>query len=208
MIKIISTILLFIVFLLASQGILLGESWFSIPVYGWCILYVLSAVASIWLYRKEWLRGFQSFQGKARQFWMIVINCLVIIFFLNVVLVDWIGISDETANQAALDTVIHNISPWLTFLDMVILAPIMEEILFRGALIGELSKKIPLIYGTLLSIIVFTGLHVMSWTEALIYGPVAIVISLAYVFTSNNLVVSTVIHMVNNFVAIFISMAN
>ena len=50
-----------------------------------------------------------------------------------------------------------------TFLGGVIVSPIVEEITFRGAILGGLKKQYSFIYANLLTSIFFLGIHLPGW---------------------------------------------
>lgn len=81
----------------------------------------------------------------------------------------------------------------ITFIVMVILRPLTEQLIYRHILIFELGKVIPKWSVILLSIIIETLVHVYdmdSWLEILPFAFIAIVTTGLYVKTNYNLMVA------------------
>lgn len=80
------------------------------------------------------------------------------------------------------------------FIITVILAPICEEIIFRGFLLGRLSAKYDLTTGILLSSVIFGVLHGGSFLSFTVFG---VILSMVFIKT-RSLLVPIIIHMVFN----------
>lgn len=92
------------------------------------------------------------------------------------------------------------------FLDIVIVTPIVEELLFRHLIIHELGKK--LTYGAMyvVSVLIFAGLHVLSASSPFEVGPyliMAIGFVVAYHYSGRNLAITITLHMINNLISYF-----
>nr|WP_272107578.1 CPBP family intramembrane glutamic endopeptidase [Staphylococcus sp. NRL 22/194] len=115
---------------------------------------------------------------------------------------------DDTVNNKTIEQLFTIKWLWpILFLDIVIITPIVEELLFRHLIIHELGKK--LTYGAMyvVSILVFAGLHVIHATSPFEIGPyiiMAIGFVVAYHFSGRNLATTITLHMANNFIS-FIS---
>lgn len=105
--------------------------------------------------------------------------------------------TESTANDAVLQTIFSGENPVLIILLIAVSAPIMEEIVFRGGIIGFWLKKYPVV-AIALSTISFGLVHgptdVISF---LIYALVGLILSLAY-YKTQRLEVSIAIHFLNN----------
>ncbi|MCS4486442.1 CPBP family intramembrane glutamic endopeptidase [Staphylococcus americanisciuri] len=111
----------------------------------------------------------------------------------------------ETGNQDALKIFFEQ-TQWLPimFIGIVIAAPIMEELLFRHLLIGELGKKFNIRFMSILSVILFALLHMQAAQTLLEIVPYLLLGSMfviTYVKSNGNIAVSIVTHMFNNLVA-------
>jgi membrane protease YdiL (CAAX protease family) len=85
---------------------------------------------------------------------------------------------------------------------IVVLAPISEEVCFRGMLFGGLRQRLPRVAAALLAGLVFGGLHALTGVTAvpplIVFG---FVLSLLYEKTGS-IVPGIVLHMLNNSVAL------
>ncbi len=70
--------------------------------------------------------------------------------------------------QMAQSELIFDVAPWLTFIMTVIVAPILEETVFRGLLYTRLKRAMPPLAAMIISAIVFGAVH-GTWI-ALIYA--------------------------------------
>ncbi|WP_154837231.1 CPBP family intramembrane glutamic endopeptidase [Staphylococcus sp. Marseille-Q1834] len=118
---------------------------------------------------------------------------------------------DDTANNKAIEQLFTVKWLWpILFLDIVIITPIVEELLFRHLIIHELGKK--LTYGAMyvISILIFAGLHVLGATSPFEIGPYLIMATgfvIAYHLSGRNLATTITLHMINNcvsFIAIIV----
>ena len=99
---------------------------------------------------------------------------------------------------------------WLVpflFLDIVILTPFVEELIFRHLIIHELGKK--LTYGLMyiVSILIFASLHCVGAKSPFEIGPYIIIASMivfVYHKTGRNLAVTITMHTINNAVSFLI----
>jgi membrane protease YdiL (CAAX protease family) len=87
-------------------------------------------------------------------------------------------------------------------LSTTLLAPFVEEMIFRKFLIGFFEKtlKIPLIVSAILSAIIFGLAHDFS-VFLLAYLPLALAISLSYAFSNRNVWIPIGVHFLNNLIA-------
>jgi membrane protease YdiL (CAAX protease family) len=85
---------------------------------------------------------------------------------------------------------------------IVVLAPISEEVCFRGMLFGGLREKLPRLGAALLSALIFGGLHALTGVSAvpplIVFG---FVLALLYEKTGS-IVPGIVLHMLNNSIAL------
>lgn len=109
---------------------------------------------------------------------------------------------NDTQNQMALLEMFHNPIAWpILFLDIVIVTPFVEELLFRHLIIHELGKKIGYTFAAILSIILFAGIHVIgakSPFEIGVYIIIASGVVYVYMKSKQNLAVSISFHMLVN----------
>lgn len=106
---------------------------------------------------------------------------------------------DSSSISKAVDSAFVN--PHIGFLLIIIITPIYEEILYRGILFKGARKNYTPFVGIILSSILFAVMHlnIVQSTHALFLG-----ILLAYIYHhTNSLVITTLIHILNNFLVLF-----
>ena len=94
----------------------------------------------------------------------------------------------------------------LAFISLVIVAPIAEEVLFRGYLFGKLRKYMPLWVTILIVSLLFAAVH-FQWNVAIDVFVLSIVLCLLRV-VSNSLWPSILLHMMKNGVAYYFLFIN
>ncbi|GLB46466.1 CAAX amino protease [Philodulcilactobacillus myokoensis] len=132
----------------------------------------------------------------------LTFGIIVLILFLMIYLSNLIPNSDnqKIINQEILKT------PWLSFISTVIVAPIAEELIFRGLffrfLFPKLNNKWTMGIGILCSSFVFAWLHVTSFgIELLPYLLGGLILSTTYVLF-NDIRYDIGLHMLNNLIAL------
>ena len=111
----------------------------------------------------------------------------------------------DTQNEMALDQLfkVHAFIPF-AFLLIVIVGPIVEELVFRHILIGELGKKFNFIVMGIISAVLFTYIHVTDAKSPFEFGAyfiLAIALVSVYLISKRNLAASISLHMLNNLVS-------
>lgn len=110
---------------------------------------------------------------------------------------------DTSANQEMIIKILHSSGRVYMIIYSLILAPILEEIVFRKLLYKALKEntKLPVWAIVLIISIVFAFIHVSDF-ESLVYFPqyfvLAIIITGSYAISKENLFVSTGLHFLNN----------
>ena len=116
------------------------------------------------------------------------------------------GTVETTANQVAVEEMVGSVPLWISFLLIVVLAPILEEIAFRGFILFTTKGSIVTYTRVFISGIIFSLLHtptdIISFLVYFIMG-----FGMAYAVKRTNMLESSIIiHLFNNTVA-FISLA-
>lgn len=123
-----------------------------------------------------------------------------------------LGGSDTSANQEIIESVVDS-KPMLMFVTTVFLAPILEEIIFRGMMFAWIYEKFPR-FAHLISSFLFAFAHVVigmlsgnvgEFIQIVPYFLMALVLSKLYE-KSNNIYVPIIAHTVNNFIAVIATM--
>lgn len=111
------------------------------------------------------------------------------------------GYGQTTANQEVINN--SGLPVLLLFLFAVLFAPVLEELIFRGILMGKVFGKDSNI-GLLLSSFLFGLIHnptnIGSWV---VYGGMGLVLGLAYRI-SGTYTNALILHMVNNFLSVLL----
>lgn len=94
----------------------------------------------------------------------------------------------------------------LAFISLVIIAPVAEEVLFRGYLMGKLRKYMPLWISILITSLLFALVH-FQWNVAIDVFVLSIVLCLLRV-VSKSLWPSILLHMMKNGVAFYFLFIN
>lgn len=94
----------------------------------------------------------------------------------------------------------------LAFLTLVVIAPVAEEILFRGYLLGKLRKYTPLWIAILITSLLFGLVH-FAWNVGIDTFALSIILCLLTVW-SKSLWPAILLHMLKNFVAFYFLFIN
>ncbi|MBM7643561.1 CPBP family intramembrane glutamic endopeptidase [Streptococcus loxodontisalivarius] len=124
---------------------------------------------------------------------IMLVNILSNIFFA-------LSGKDTSLNQSALIDLFSQIPKWLFFLSAVVVAPITEEIIYRGYVSRRLFENRPtwgIIFGALLFTLAHTPTDLGSWIS---YGGMATIFGFIY-WKTNRLEYSFALHMFNNLLA-------
>ena len=112
----------------------------------------------------------------------------------------------EPENQEILQSMFENSSAGIMFFTVCIFAPIVEELLFRQILIGDLVGKVSVQLMTIVSSLFFIMMHSgLDFKAGLLYATVTIPLVGVYRYYQNNVVISMSMHFVMNSLA-FIGM--
>ena len=82
--------------------------------------------------------------------------------------------------------------------------PVIEEIFFRHILIGKLSAYAPTWLVASISAALFAYMHSHQWQDFLMYLPLSIVLTLAYVKSGKNVAYSWLFHALNNSIMLIV----
>jgi len=138
----------------------------------------------------------------------IILFTLMIIgeFFFN-----WgihtLGIPQVGSQSLVPDLLYSGVMPyWFFFIFAGIIAPFVEELIFRGVLLGAIVPKVGYMWGVVLSAAIFSVSH-LEWTALLPLFLFGAVMAVLYIRT-RSLWPGVIFHGINNVVAVFIIMKN
>ena len=104
---------------------------------------------------------------------------------------------ETTTNDAAISEIFGGENPLLLFMMIAIAAPIMEEIVFRGGIMGLMFKEHPFIGMTVASIIFGLMHSATTLVEFMTYALLGLIMAYAY-HKTERLEVAIAVHFVNN----------
>lgn len=132
---------------------------------------------------------------------LFVLGCGAVISILQNLVFSFLPINDVSWEQT--EEALSSMSLGVQIISTVILAPIVEELMFRGMILNRLMSKFPKWAAVLVSAIAFGALH-MNWTQGIFAGLVGIVFAMVYVKT-RSLWLCIFAHAANNLWATLLS---
>ena len=157
-------------------------------------LTIIAAVFII-IYYQRLKDDFKRLHKKDYLIVLVTAVCWIIVNFLITAILTKLNITMENQDTIG-DTL--KASSLLTFISTVLFAPLAEEIVFRYSISTFFKKDIPFI---IVSSIIFGALHTSN-AAIIIYILMGAVFSITYVKTDKNIIASTLVHALNNLIAI------
>ena len=174
------------------------------------LVQLITAMYAVWSYREVIQRGFENLVK--RRF----VRDIAIGYVVRVVLTLLLALVvplQQTDNQANIESLLNSTSIVLIVILTCVVAPIVEELVFREAIIGAFKDKINSWVLTAISIFFFVLLHSLSnsggidWSAALMYLPLTIPLVGMYRYYEDNVAASMLMHFVSNSVAMIFLVA-
>ena len=174
------------------------------------LVQLITAMYAVWSYREVIQRGFENLVK--RRF----VRDIAIGYVVRVVLTLLLALVvplQQTDNQANIESLLNSTSIVLMLILTCVVAPIVEELVFREAIIGAFKDKINSWVLTAISIFFFVLLHSLSnsggidWSAALMYLPLTIPLVGMYRYYEDNVAASMLMHFVSNSVAMIFLVA-
>ena len=174
------------------------------------LVQLITAMYAVWSYREVIQRGFENLVK--RRF----VRDIAIGYVVRVVLTMLLALVvplQQTDNQANIESLLNSTSIVLMLILTCVVAPIVEELVFREAIIGAFKDKINPWILTAISIFFFVLLHSISnsggidWSAALMYVPLTIPLVGIYRYYKDNVAASMLMHFVSNSVAMIFLIA-
>lgn len=174
------------------------------------LVQLITAMYAVWSYREVIQRGFENLVK--RRF----IRDIAIGYVVRVVLTMLLALVvplQQTDNQANIESLLNSTSIVLMLILTCVVAPIVEELVFREAIIGAFKDKMNAWILTAISIFFFVLLHSISnsggidWGAALMYIPLTIPLVGMYRYYEDNVAASMLMHFVSNSVAMIFLVA-
>lgn len=174
------------------------------------LVQLITAMYAVWSYREVIQRGFENLVK--RRF----VRDIAIGYVVRVVLTMLLALVvplQQTDNQANIESLLNSTSIVLILILTCVVAPIVEELVFREAIIGAFKDKVNPWILTAISIFFFVLLHSISnsggidWNAALMYVPLTIPLVGMYRYYEDNVAASMLMHFVSNSVAMIFLVA-
>ena len=174
------------------------------------LVQLITAMYAVWSYREVIQRGFERLVK--RRF----VRDIAIGYVVRVVLTMLLALVvplQQTDNQANIESLLNSTSIVLMLILTCVVAPIVEELVFREAIIGAFKDKMNPWILTAISIFFFVLLHSISnsggidWSAALMYVPLTIPLVGMYRYYKDNVAASMLMHFVSNSVAMIFLVA-
>ena len=174
------------------------------------LVQLITAMYAVWSYREVIQRGFENLVK--RRF----VRDIAIGYVVRVVLTMLLALVvplQQTDNQANIESLLNSTSIVLMLILTCVVAPIVEELVFREAIIGAFKDKMNSWILTAISIFFFVLLHSISnsggidWNAALMYIPLTIPLVGMYRYYEDNVAASMLMHFVSNSVAMIFLVA-
>ena len=174
------------------------------------LVQLITAMYAVWSYREVIQRGFERLVK--RRFVRDIAIGYVFRVVLTLLLALFVPLQ-QTDNQANIESLLNSTSIVLMLILTCVVAPIVEELVFREAIIGAFKDKINSWILTAISIFFFVLLHSISnsggidWGAALMYIPLTIPLVGMYRYYEDNVAASMLMHFVINSVAMIFLVA-
>lgn len=174
------------------------------------LVQLITAMYAVWSYHEVIQRGFENLVK--RRF----VRDIAIGYVVRVVLTMLLALVvplQQTDNQANIESLLNSTSVVLMLILTCVVAPIVEELVFREAIIGAFKDKMNPWILTAISIFFFVLLHSISnsggidWSAALMYVPLTIPLVGIYRYYKDNVAASMLMHFVSNSVAMIFLIA-
>lgn len=174
------------------------------------LVQLITAMYAVWSYREVIQRGFENLVK--RRFVRDIAIGYVVRVVLTILLALVVPLQ-QTDNQANIESLLSSTSIVLMLILTCVVAPIVEELVFREAIIGAFKDKMNPWILTAISIFFFVLLHSISnsggidWNAALMYVPLTIPLVGMYRYYEDNVAASMLMHFVSNSVAMIFLVA-
>lgn len=178
-----------------------NQMWSVLNVSQFLGTLILGIIMFVFL-GKSFIRDLKRFREHAGEnIIAIIFGFIFIIVGQNLMskLYTYFGVGGTSANQESIVMALDSNSAVFMYLSVVILAPIVEELLFRKLLYGMVEEtfKMPKIVSIIGSALIFASLHAVD-VFFFQYFFMALVLCSSYSLFRNNIIIPMGIHFLNN----------
>lgn len=175
-------------------------------------IYVILLALFIPLMKKEFHLGVEPLKRKSAGTTIIevLVGCVIVYgaMYAGSIITMLLGGEANSENQNNIEELLRSSSSFLLIPVLCVIGPVVEELVFRGALQGSLAKlKMPKILSVIIAGTLFGLIHVMEAGDyiqlpAYLFGGLAF--GFIY-FKSENIYVSMSVHIIYNSVSVWLS---
>ena len=176
--------------------------------------YVPLLILIIYFLRQEFAEDFKKFKKDAGKNIIYIIVGIIGMYAASIIITviyEMIGISGESSNESTINLLLDGPGVGLMVVAVVVLAPIVEEVIFRKLLFGtcETMGHFPPALTILISALIFSLIHVTdgeSLKYIFQYIALALPICIVYHMSGNNIYVTICMHIINNLISVLVTM--
>ncbi|MBP3035226.1 CPBP family intramembrane metalloprotease [Arthrobacter sp. zg-ZUI100] len=176
------------------------------------VFYLCAGALAVWA---SWRFAVRETRILATRPWLtlaIIPGGVFAMLLLTAVAVLVSGPPETAVNQEAVQGLVVSLPPLLIIPLLVVIAPFVEEYIFRHLLIGKLSRYLNIWACCAISVVLFAGIHVAG-KEALAlpvlmpYLAMGAVLVGIYVWAGKNFILSYAVHAAKNLLAVLLTYA-
>ena len=136
----------------------------------------------------------------------LVVYLLISVTFSTVFSMVFPSVDLNQAQETGFNNLTQNYEYYLAFIALVVLAPVAEEVIFRGYLYGKLKKYVPIWAAIIMTSVVFGAVH-GAWNLAIDTFALSIIMCTLRELTGN-IWASILLHMTKNGIAYYFLFIN
>ncbi|MGD9910096.1 MAG: CPBP family glutamic-type intramembrane protease [Candidatus Izemoplasmatales bacterium] len=167
------------------------------------------AIAFIFINRKGYLSDLKIFWSDKKKFIIQIVAGVALIYATMIVasvILNVLGVTGTSENEQTIQSMFSSDTTniVLLFLTLVICTPIVEELVFRKALFGLVEPKFGATAAIISSGAIFGLMHVLAYgdfIQSIPYIGMGIVFGYMYHYSGKNIIVTMIMHGINNLVA-------
>lgn len=167
------------------------------------LLQLITLIYAVFSYRTTLIEGFKRLKKRP------IIRDVLLGYLLRTLLIALLPVF-KTDNQENVEKLFQSTSLFSMLLLTCVVAPIVEELVFREGIIGAFKNMWNSWLLTLISTLLFVLLHSISnnggidWQSALLYLPLTLPLVGIYRYYQDNVAASIVMHFASNFIALLV----
>ena len=174
--------------------------------------YLCAGALALWA---SWRFAVREARILATRPWLtlaVIPGSVLAMLLLTAVAVALTGPTETAVNQEAVQGLVVSLPPLLIIPLLVLIAPFVEEYIFRHLLIGKLSRYLNIWICCVLSVALFAGIHIagkeaLALEVLLPYLAMGAVLVGVFIWAGNNFILSYAVHAAKNLLAVLLTYA-